>query len=132
MQSSTAGNRQHKQGKLDNRDLIACVQNDSMEWIVNNGRPVHKGMADEDGCLCTERSNLNWAKEKLPEQVFADAVMDISNGGPQMDNKKKTGVQHRSFFCYPMTAGQISEEKIVIKPEQSSAGFTYTGKRIVG
>lgn len=85
MRSSTAGNRQHKQGKLDNRDLIACAQNGAMERIVNNGRPVHEDMVDEDGCLCTERSNSNRVKEKSPEQVFADAVMDISNGGPQMD-----------------------------------------------
>lgn len=28
---------------------------------------------------------LEPGKGKLPEQVFADAVMDISNGGPQMD-----------------------------------------------
>lgn len=35
--------------------------------------------------LCTERPNSNRAKEKLPEQAFADAVMNISNGGLQMD-----------------------------------------------
>ena len=52
-------------GKLDNRDLIACMQNGAMERIVNSGRPVHKGMADEDGCLRTERSNSNRVKEKV-------------------------------------------------------------------
>lgn len=70
---------------LDGGVSIACMQNGAMERIVNNGRPVHEGMVDENGCLCTERSNRNWAKEKSPEQDFADAVMNISNGGPQMD-----------------------------------------------
>lgn len=52
---------------LDSGVSISCMENGSMERIVNNGRPVYEGMVDENGCLCTERSDCNWAKEKSPE-----------------------------------------------------------------